>query len=70
MATKTVGVRVRPEVLTAVREVLGLNPDTSEIETVRAALSHVTNIPPAQMVRPRGGPRPNSGPKRHGAQAA
>lgn len=63
MATKTVGVRVRPEVLAAVRKVLGLAPDTSEIETVRAALSHVTDIPPAQMVRARGGVRPNSGRK-------
>lgn len=70
MATKTVGVRVRPEVLTAVRSVLGLSPETSEIDTVRAALAHVTNIPPAQMVRPRGGPRPNSGPKRGRPAAA
>jgi hypothetical protein len=46
-----------------VREALGLSADTSNTDTVRAALSHITSIPPAQMFRPRGGARPGAGRK-------
>ncbi|WP_371584545.1 hypothetical protein [Streptomyces sp. NBC_01314] len=53
-----------------VREVLGLDPETSNTDTVRAALSHITDVPTAQMYRRRGGPRPGSGRKPRQAQAA
>ena len=62
MPSKTIGVRVQPHVLPAVREALGLPADMSEIDTVRAALAHVTNIPPAQMLG-----RPGRRPQRRAA---
>ncbi|WP_371749318.1 hypothetical protein [Streptomyces sp. NBC_00280] len=70
MATQVVGARVPAEVMDQVREVLGLDPDTSNTDTVRAALSHITDIPAAQMYLRRGGPRPGSGRKPRSPQAA
>lgn len=53
-----------------VREALGLSPETSNTDAVRAALSHITGIPAAQMYRARGGVRPGAGRKPRQAQAA
>ena len=67
MSTNMVGVRVKPEVLVATREALGLPEDTKDLDTIRAALSHITGIAPSQMRKPQGGVRT---PRRHRAQAA
>lgn len=63
MATQVVGARVPAEVMDQVREALGLSADTPNTDTVRAALSHITGIPAAQMYRQRGGRRPGAGRK-------
>lgn len=63
MGTQVVGVRVPAEVMDQVREALGLSADTTNTDTVRAALSHITNIPASQMYRRRGGARPGAGRK-------
>lgn len=70
MATQVVGARVPAEVMDQVREALGLSPETSNTDAVRAALSHITGIPAAQMYRTRGGVRPGAGRKPRQAQAA
>ncbi|MEV4500273.1 hypothetical protein AB0J84_31860 [Micromonospora arborensis] len=63
MPSKVIGVRVQPHVLSAVREALDLPKDASELDTVRAALAHVSNIPPSEQVLPNLGRHPKKRPQ-------
>ncbi|MFB7484839.1 hypothetical protein ACFUEM_38685 [Streptomyces anulatus] len=59
MATSPlVALRVKPEVLAALREKLELPEDASGPDAVRAAISRLTGVEPSQVSLPNGGYRP------------